>query len=72
MADLSDKIVNGVSKVTGWSVDFTSDLGGTIGLSIIAYYAAENIPLVSAVPLSGTIAACIAAALYWKRARRDN
>lgn len=63
---------NDVMKVTGWSANTIGDLGGTIGGAFVAYYAAEAMPMVSAVPLAGTIAACVWSALYWKRARRDN
>ena len=63
---------NDFLKLTGWSADTLGDIGATAGLGIIAYYAAENVPLVSSLPLSGTIAACIVSAIYWKRARRDN
>ncbi|MEO1282841.1 MAG: hypothetical protein AAFV69_14015 [Pseudomonadota bacterium] len=63
---------NDVAKVTGWSADTVGDLTGTVGGAVILYYAASNMPLISSIPLSGTIAACVWSALYWKRARRDN
>jgi predicted MFS family arabinose efflux permease len=61
-----------VMKVTGWSANTIGDLGGTIGGAFVAYYGAGAAPLISQIPLSGTIAACLWSALYWKRARRDN
>ncbi|MCR9195057.1 MAG: hypothetical protein NXH88_10010 [Hyphomonas sp.] len=66
------EIRNDIAKVFGWSTDTLGDVLATVGGAIVAYYAAENIPLVSAVPLAGTIAASIWSAIYWKRARRDN
>lgn len=66
------QIRSDVARVTGWSVDTVGDLGGTIGGAVIAYYAAESVPLIKLLPLSGTIAACLWSAFYWKRARRDN
>ena len=66
------EIRNDVAKVTGWSANTVGDLGGTIGGAAIAYYGIGAMPLLSSIPLSGTIAACVWSALYWKRARRDN
>lgn len=74
MADskLWDDVKTGVSRATGWSVDFSGDLLATVGVVIVAYWLGDNVPLVSLIPCSETIAASVAAAMYWKRARRDN
>lgn len=70
MTALSDKIVNGTARAFGWSRDFTGDLLGTVGGSMVAYFAAES--LLSFIPYSGEVALGVTAAMLWKRARRDN
>lgn len=70
MADLSDKFIAGVSKTFGWTRDFTGDLLGTIGGSMVAYFVAANV--LSFIPYSGEVALGVTAAMLWKRARRDN
>lgn len=70
--DLSDKVISGLSRATGWTRDFTADVLSTAGGALVAYFAFENIPLVNLLPYSGVVAACITSAMLWKRHRRDN
>lgn len=70
MADPATRFVNAVAKGTGWTRDFTGDVLMTAGGSLIAYFAAEK--LLGWLPYAPVIAACVVAAMLWKRARRDN
>lgn len=69
MADVTTRVVNAVAKGTGWTRDFTGDVLMTAGGSLIAYFAADR--LLGFIPYAPVIAACIVAAMLWKRSRRD-
>ena len=61
-----------VSKGAGLSRDFTGDVLSTAGGSMIVYFAVGIIAPAAFAPLFQVAASNIAAAMLWKRARRDN
>ncbi|MEL7445083.1 MAG: hypothetical protein AAGK02_04635 [Pseudomonadota bacterium] len=67
MTDISDKVVNGIARLTGWSADFTQDLLGTAGAAALVYWLSGLVlPAIGA-----TIAASVVSAILWRRYRRD-
>lgn len=65
-----DKMVEGLSKITGWSANLTGDILGTMAASAGAYLivvAFSEVPDVFA-----AIAASFTSAILWRKLREDS